>query len=135
VDEAGNTLDGIGRVGMLERPVPMKDFVNHIKETLGSCAVKYTGNISEQIQTVALCSGSGGSEMYAAYNSGVDVYVTADLKHDHGRIAEELGLNMIDAGHFETENIICEFLEDFLKQRFPFLEVKASQAKPYFYTL
>lgn len=135
IDENGKPLDGIGRVGILERPMSMSDFICHTRDALGSVALKYCGNLSELIQTVALCSGSGGSELYAAFNSGADVYVTADLKHDHGRIARELGLNIIDAGHFETENIICEFLRDFLFHRFPELEVTSSQAEPYFTSL
>ncbi len=135
IGESGEPLDGIGRVGTLERPMSMADFVVHTKDILSSAALKYCGNLSEQIQTVALCSGSGGSELYAAYNSGADVFVTADLKHDHGRIARELGLNIIDAGHFETENIICDFLSEFFFHRFPEIEVEISQAKPYFSTI
>lgn len=135
VGENGEELDGIGRIGSLERPVSMGDFAEFVKAVLGSSALKYVGNLSESIQTVALCSGSGGSEMYAAYHAGADVYVTADLKHDHGRVAEEIGLNIIDAGHFETENIICDFLTDFFRHRFPEIETRASLAKPYFKTI
>ncbi len=135
IGEDGEKLDGIGRVGTLELPMSMAEFISCTKSALGSTALKYCGSLTEQIQTVALCSGSGGSELYAAYNSGADVYVTADLKHDHGRIARELGLNIIDAGHFETENIICEFLADFFYHRFPELEVKTSTAEPYFKSL
>ena len=132
IGENGEVLDGIGRVGVLERPLDLEDFIIHVKETLGSKALKYTGNLSEMVKTVAICSGSGGSELYAAYNSGADAYVTADLKHDHGRIATELGLPIIDAGHFETENIICQFLADFFKTRFCELEVETSHSSPYF---
>ncbi len=132
IGENGEALDGIGRVGVLDRPMLLSDFLLHIKAVLGSGALKFFGNPDETVQTVALCSGSGGSEMYAAYHSGADVYVTADLKHDHGRIAEEIGLNIVDAGHFETENIICEFLSEFFLHRFPEIEVAVSPAKPYF---
>lgn len=135
IDQNGQVFDGIGRVGVLEQPMSLAQFIEHTKSALGCAALKYTGNPSEIVQTVALCSGSGGSEMYAAYHSGADVYVTADLKHDHGRIANEIGLNMIDAGHFETENIICGFLADFFYHRFPELEVKQSEAVPYFKTI
>ncbi len=130
--EDGEPLEGIGRVGTLERPMTLADFILHIKDAIGSKALKFAGKPNEMVQTVALCSGSGGSELYAAYNSGADVFVTADLKHDHGRIARELGLNMVDAGHFETENIICAFMAEFLSHRFPELEVEVSDAEPYF---
>ncbi len=132
IDENGEALEGIGRVGVLERPMILSDFLVYIKEILGSSALKYCGNPKETVQTVALCTGSGGSELYAAYHSDADVFVTADLKHDHGRIAKEIGLNVVDAGHFETENIICDFLEEFFLHRFPELEVVKSHAQPYF---
>lgn len=128
----GEVLDGIGRVGSLAHPTTLEDFLGKVQAALGCKAIKYVGDLSDRVQTVALCSGSGGSEMYAAYHSGADVYVTADLKHDHGRVAAEIGLNMIDAGHFETENIICEFLAELFCRRFPELEVMISDAKPYF---
>ncbi len=132
IGEDGEPIGGIGRVGVLPRPVALSEFLMHIKTALGSCALKFCGNTNETVQTVALCSGSGGSEMYAAYHSGADVFVTADLKHDHGRIAREIGLNIVDAGHFETENIICDFLAELFANRFPELEVIKSSAQPYF---
>ena len=70
--------------------------------------------------------------LYSAYNSGADVYLTADLGHHHAQTASEIGLNMIDAGHFETENIICQYLYDILNFEFPDLLIKKSDAKPYF---
>ena len=132
IGENGEEFEGIGRVGSLEQPMTLAQFIEHTKNVLACKALKFTGNPDELVQTVALCSGSGGSELYAAYHSGADVYVTGDLKHDHGRVAREIGLNMIDAGHFETENIICEFLAEFFHHRFPETEVEISRAVPYF---
>ncbi len=136
VDNEGNHFSPIGRVGTLEFPMALEDFARQIKAVLGCTALKYSGDSSEFVETVALCSGSGGRDcMYAAYHSGADVYLTADLKHDIAMTAYELGLNMIDAGHFETENIICEFLEEFFGAHFPELEVKASEAEPFYFSL
>ena len=36
------------------------------------------------------------------------------------------GLNLIDAGHFPTENVICPVLAERLKRAFPGLEVQIS---------
>ncbi len=136
VDGQGNSFSPIGRVGTLEFPMTLEDFARQVKAVLGCAALKYSGDLSEDVETVALCSGSGGREgMYAAYHSGADVYLTADLKHDIAQTAYELGLNMIDAGHFETENIICEFLEEFFGAHFPELEVKKSDAEPFYWGL
>lgn len=136
VDEKGEPFSPLGRVGNLEYPLTLEEFARYTKSVLGCTALKYCGDLYEDIRTVALCSGSGGREgMYAAYHSGADVYLTADLKHDMAMTAYELGLNMIDAGHFETENIICDFLTEFLEEHFPELEVEASDAEPFYFSL
>lgn len=132
VDPMGNKLDEIGRVGALELPMLLRDFIEHVRKTLSCSAVKYMGNPEETVQTVALCSGSGGSGIYSAYHSGADIYVTADLNHHHAQTAKEIGLNMIDAGHFETENIICDFLREFFMNRFPQLNIKVSDSKSFY---
>ncbi len=133
VDANGTPFSPIGRVGFLPTPLTMEDFLIKIKSALGSTALKYTGDLSDEVRCVALCSGSGGKEgIYSAFHSGADVYVTADLGHEHARSAFELGLNIIDAGHFETENTICEFLKVFFATNFPDLEVFVSSAKPFY---
>ncbi len=132
VDPFGKKLDGIGRIGSLERPMIFADFLKYVKDILGCKAMKYMGETSETIQTVALCSGSGGDGIYSAYHAGADAYVTADINHHHAQTAQEIGLNVIDAGHFETENIICEFLAQFLSTRFPELNIIVSEAKSFY---
>lgn len=131
-DAVGNKLDGIGRIGVLERPMTVREFMAHIKEALGCKAMKYVGDPEEAVQSVALCSGSGGSDIYTAYRSGADIYVTADLNHHHAQTAKEINLNVVDAGHFETENIICDFMENFLYENFSGIEVMKSTAVSFF---
>ncbi len=55
---------------------------------------------------MALCSGSGASLLRDAARSGADVLVTGDVKYHEARDAEDLGLALIDAGHFPTEIIM-----------------------------
>jgi len=133
VDGAGNPFSPIGRAGELEYPVSMAEFIREVKTALGCTALKYTGDPADMVKYVALCSGSGGKEgIYSAYHSGADVYVTADLGHEHARSAYELGLNIIDAGHFETENLVCEFLEEFFETHFPEISVMTSTSRPFY---
>ena len=84
------------------------------------------------MKTVALCSGAGGDGFYSAYHAGADVYVTSDIRHHEAQLAFELGINLIDAGHFETENTICTFMTEYLEKVFPELNVIPSDAQPYF---
>mgnify|MGYP007057791347 CR=1 FL=1 len=45
--------------------------------------------------------------------------------------ANKIELNIIDAGHFETENIICDFMSEYLQDCFPELNIYYSSAEPY----
>lgn len=127
----GKTLDNIGRIGTLDAPTEMADFVDYVRNVLGCRAISYTGDLSDVVSTAAVCSGSGGDLIYNAYNAGADVYITSEIKHHEAQLALELGINLIDAGHFETENIVCDFFEEYLGSAFPELEFVKSDAQPY----
>ncbi|MBQ4145096.1 MAG: Nif3-like dinuclear metal center hexameric protein, partial [Clostridia bacterium] len=132
VDLSGKPIDNIGRVGRLEEPMEMSDFVCMVEEALGCKSIRYVGEPGDVVRNVAVCSGSGGEGIYSAYNAGADVYVTSDIKHHEAQLAFELGINLIDAGHFETENIICSFIGEYLEKNFDDINVIPSDAKPYF---
>ena len=58
---------------------------------------------------------------------GCDTLVTADLKYHEFADAPALGINLIDAGHFQTEYPVCARLEALLRQNFPELTVLRSK--------
>ena len=60
-------------------------------------------------------------------DAGCDTYVTADIKYDQFLRAAELGLNLIDADHFCTENVVVPVLRDYLSKTFARTEVSVSQ--------
>ncbi len=62
-----------------------------------------------------------------ALRHGCDTLVTADIKYDQFLTARECGLNLIDADHYCTENVVVPVLADMLKSRFPALEVAVSR--------
>lgn len=59
---------------------------------------------NRKIKKVAVCGGGGGDFIFDVIKSGADAYVTGDLSHHHFLLAEQTGLTVIAAGHFETEN-------------------------------
>lgn len=59
---------------------------------------------NRNIKKVAVCGGGGGDFIFDAIKAGADAYVTGDLSHHHFLLAEQTGLTVIAAGHFETEN-------------------------------
>jgi putative NIF3 family GTP cyclohydrolase 1 type 2 len=65
---------------------------------------------------VALCPGSGGDLISAAVSSGGQVYITGDLKYHQALEAVDLGLTVIDAGHYGTEKPSVELLVETLER-------------------
>lgn len=99
---------GLGRIGRLPEPLTLAEYVSRLKEILSAPALRYVGDPAARISKVALCSGSGASLLREAARSGADVLVTGDVKYHEARDAEELGMALIDAGHFPTEIIMVD---------------------------
>lgn len=70
------------------------------------------------IDTVALCGGAGGDFIHAVAESGCDAYITGEAKHHEFLVAYELGVTLIAAGHFETENPVVAVLANRIKENF-----------------
>ena len=62
--------------------------------------------------------GAGGSCIALAKSMGCDTYVTSDIKYNGFLDAKELGVNLIDADHFCTENVIIPVLAQKLSEEF-----------------
>lgn len=115
-----------------EAAVPMNgdDFVYFVKEKLGCPAVRaYLGR--GRVKKVAVCCGSGGDFLEAAHKSGADTLVTGDVKHSVFVEAARLGINLIDAGHYHTENIIVEPLTQTLRNAFPDIRFIGNHFEPF----
>lgn len=70
------------------------------------------------IKKVAVCGGAGSDFMYDAANAGCDAYITGEAKHHEFLEAKALGITLIEAGHFETENPVVAVLAEKLKNNF-----------------
>lgn len=105
-----NGTAGLGRIGKLHSPATLEEFARNCKKRLGCAALRMVGAGDARVHRVAVCSGSGSSTMYAAKFSGADTLVTGDLKYHEAQSAAEMGLNVIDAGHFATEIIAAAAL-------------------------
>ena len=83
--------------------LPLAEFAAMVKERLGTGGVRYVGDAGRMVKKIARCGGSGASLLRDAIHQGADVLVTGDVKYHEAREAEELGLALVDAGHFATE--------------------------------
>ncbi len=115
--------DMIGRIGSLEVPCDPEEFAFYVKEQLGAKNVNFV-NAQLEVSRVALCGGDGKELLKAAYLAGADTYITGTLSYNTMMDAAELPMNVIEAGHFHTENHILDFLADMVEEFDPAIETE-----------
>ena len=104
----------------------LDNFLGHVKESLGCAGLRYVEG-GKPVSTVCVGGGACAGEMMQAVRGDCDTFVTADVRYNQFWDAQELGLNLIDAGHFHTENPICPVLAEKLQAQFPEITVILSK--------
>lgn len=117
---------GYGRVCEIEDEVDAKSLAEKVKDAYNCSIVRYVDG-GKPIKRIAVSSGSGGGNYELAYRKGIDAYITGDIKHDQWIGAKNLGLTLIDGGHFHTENIVIDYLQKKIKERFPSIDVEIAE--------
>lgn len=117
--------DGLLRMGDVETQ-DLQTFLAHVKDCLGCEGLRYVAG-SKPVQRVAVGGGSCGSEWETVLRAGYDTLVTADIKYNQFCDAKTMGLNLIDAGHFCTENPVIPVLAAKLQAQFGDIQVKISE--------
>ena len=117
---------GIGRIGQAHRTgVSGAEYAAYVKEKLGARSVRFE-DAGIPVSRVAVGGGSCGSMLEQVRAAGCDTFVTADVKYDVFLSARAMGINLIDAGHYATENVVCPALVKLIAQAFPQVEVLLS---------
>ena len=117
---------GFGVIGNVEE-MTLADFAEKVKAALDIPALRVEGDENALVTTVVAMGGAGSDFMTDAKAMGADVYVTADLKYHDGQLGAEMGLNLIDAGHFETEAAVLAPFREKLANALP--EIDFEQAE------
>lgn len=119
------TGEGVGRCGWRPEPMLLPDFVRFVSRVLNCNGVRYA-DAGKPVQRVAVGGGACGEFEDAAISAGCDTFVTSDLNYHQFVDARAKGINLIDAGHFPTEDLICGEFAAYLSARFPGLNVQKS---------
>lgn len=116
---------GLLRRGTVEEQ-PLSDFLEAVKRNLDAEGLRYVDG-GRPVHVVAVGGGHCSDELLDAFEEGCDTFVTADIKYNQFWDAKDLGLNLIDAGHFHTENPVVSYLAAKIQAAFPEVEVKISE--------
>lgn len=58
-----------------------------------------------KIKTVGIISGGASEDVADAVEQGLDCYITGEFAHEDFHFAQEMGINVIAGGHYETETV------------------------------
>lgn len=117
--------EGLLRQGFVPQQA-LDAFMQQVKEALNCPALRYVSG-GKPVSKVAVGGGSCASALGLVAKAGCDTFVTADIKYNQFWEAKELGVNLIDAGHFYTENPVVSVLAEKVGSAFPEIQVFVSQ--------
>ena len=117
---------GLGKLGRLRSEMSGSSFIKHVKNALNVETIRIVGLVPDRISKAAVFCGSFDVDLGLLKKSGADVLITGDVKYHDALDAREMGLCIIDAGHFATERIIVEKLAKTLQDRFSALEIQCN---------
>ena len=130
VNPCGATADGTpwGLLRMGDMPQqPLDVFLSQVKSLLHCDGLRYVDG-GKPVRRVAVGGGACADGFREALDAGCDTFVTSDIKYNQFWDAHDLGLNLIDAGHFYTENPVVSVLAEKIAAAFPEVEVKISNS-------
>lgn len=110
---------GLGRIGLLPQPMSLLELASSLGNSLGCSALRVSGDLDAPVRKVAVCGGSGSNLITTAYRRGADVLATGDISYHSALEARELGLALIDPGHYSSEYPVLAVLGDYIKKELP----------------
>lgn len=116
---------GLCRYGTVERQ-SLAAFLTAVRDALRCGGLRYADG-GRPVCRVAVGGGACAEFLPDVRRAGCDTFVTADVRYHEFADAAALGVNLIDAGHFPTEDLICPRLAAYLRSRFPQAEVLVSK--------
>ena len=96
----------VGRIGTLNEPAELSNFAEKVKSLLNSPFVLYNGK--REVNKVYVVGGDGKDLIPNAISLGADTLLTGRASYNTIIDAKDMGLNIIEAGHFFTENPVCQ---------------------------
>lgn len=113
VEDFGPDGETMGRVGKVPS-CDIDEFAARVKEILGAPMVLVSGRGT--VSRVAVLGGNGDDFIGAAVASGADTLVSGRLGYHPMTDASEMGIKLIEAGHYFTERPVLSALGELVKE-------------------
>lgn len=111
----GGKTPGLGRICTLDLPMTLADLSRYVKEKLNMSCIRFVGDANASIRKIAVITGAAADYYPEAQAAGADVLISGDMKYHIAQDALDSKMNVIDCGHFETENIFRDSMREYLE--------------------
>ena len=112
----------MGGVCRLNEAMTMEAFLAQARDALNAPDMRFYSS-GRLVDRIAVCGGAGGDIIYKAAELGCDTVLTGEIKHHQWIDGAQLGLNLIEGGHFATENVVTPVLTELLREEYPDIDV------------
>ena len=118
----------IGRIGRFREPVKFSRVIEMAASVLDMSIrqLRAVGSLDRDITVVGTCTGAGADLLDMAAAAGCDLFITGDVKYHEAQHAQELGICLLDAGHYDTEKYFGAAMKALLEKELRNVEITAS---------
>lgn len=118
---------GLGRIGVMPNEYELEIFADGVKLSLGADTVRVSDGYNT-VKKVAVVGGDGKDFVLDAIKAGADTFVSGRLSYNVMEEASELGINLIEAGHYFTEFPVTEFFSELITRFDPNIYVEIADS-------
>lgn len=129
LEPVGDKGIGIGAVTELPFCFNAKSLAEFCKRVLFLNDVRYCEGNTQEIRKIGVCGGAGGDLLRRAAQLGCQALITGDIKHSVWIEAKQLGMTLVDAGHYGTEKFSSHRIAAILSRAFPEIPVFAAESE------
>ena len=117
---------GSGIVGTFEKPMDREDFIVLVKEKFDVGSVRFNSWTGETVSKVAVCGGAGAFLIPDAIRQQADAFITGEIGY-HRFFGYDDMIQLMEIGHFESEQYTIELLEDIIRKACPQLRIEKTE--------
>lgn len=107
----------VGFIAHSPTPVALNHFIEHVNNALHTNSLSFPFGAAK-VSKVLIMSGSAAFDYPLAVQFGADTFITGEIKESLVRKIEEEKLNLIIAGHYNTEKLGIQALGRVLEKKF-----------------
>ena len=118
-EPTGGRVLGEGRIGNLEKRIPLGELIEALKKVTRVEKVQVSGDVERMVDKVALACGAGSEFLKDALRARAHVFITGELRFHDCLTAKAGGLSLCLPGHFASERLGMEYLADQIGRELP----------------